>query len=200
MLLFTLAISYLSTFNLPSFLNLTLQVPMQYHSLQHWNLLSPETHPQTGINSIPSGAICLLFSRSMLDIYQPGAFIFQSFSMVSFCLFILFMAEQKDMCSSSPVRTLKLQLAAEEPLTGECWNPPKNKMKKIRHDQGQRGSHNKKIGGTQSCLKSNSYLPGTLGGHKQNLVCIGLREGSSDPHKRLSQTCLWVRVSYGVMS
>ena len=30
------------------------------------------------------------------------------------------------MCSSSPVRTLKLQLAAEQPLTGESWIPPKN--------------------------------------------------------------------------
>ena len=29
------------------------------------------------------------------------------------------------MCSSSPVRTPKLQLTAEQPLTGECWIPPK---------------------------------------------------------------------------
>ena len=29
------------------------------------------------------------------------------------------------MCSSSPVRTPKLQLAAEQLLTGECWIPPK---------------------------------------------------------------------------
>jgi len=27
--------------------------------------------------------------------------------------------------SSSPERTPKLQLAAEQPLTGECWIPPK---------------------------------------------------------------------------
>ena len=30
------------------------------------------------------------------------------------------MAEQKDVCSSSPARTPKLQLAAEQPATGEC--------------------------------------------------------------------------------
>ena len=35
------------------------------------------------------------------------------------------MAEQKDVCASSPVRTPKLQLAAEESLTGEYWIPPK---------------------------------------------------------------------------
>ena len=35
------------------------------------------------------------------------------------------MVEQKDMRSSSPARTPKLQLTAEQPLTGECWIPPK---------------------------------------------------------------------------
>ena len=30
-----------------------------------------------------------------------------------------------DVNSSSPARTPKLQPAAEEPLTGECWIPPK---------------------------------------------------------------------------
>ena len=36
---FTLAISCLTTSNLPWFMHLTLQVPMQYCSLQHWTLL-----------------------------------------------------------------------------------------------------------------------------------------------------------------
>ena len=31
------------------------------------------------------------------------------------------------MPSSSPVRTPKLQVAAEQPLTGKCWIPPKKK-------------------------------------------------------------------------
>ena len=35
------------------------------------------------------------------------------------------MVEFKDMGSSSPVRTPKSQLDAEQPLTGECWIPPK---------------------------------------------------------------------------
>ena len=44
MLMFTLAISCLTTSNLPWFMDLTFQVPMQYCSLQHWTLLpSPVT-------------------------------------------------------------------------------------------------------------------------------------------------------------
>ena len=39
MLMFTLAISCLTTSNLPQFMDLTFQVPMQYCSLQHWTLL-----------------------------------------------------------------------------------------------------------------------------------------------------------------
>ena len=35
------------------------------------------------------------------------------------------MAEQKDARSSSLTRTPKLQLIAKQPLTGECWIPPK---------------------------------------------------------------------------
>ena len=41
MLMFTLAISSLTTSSLPCFTDLTFQVPMQYCSLQHWALLSP---------------------------------------------------------------------------------------------------------------------------------------------------------------
>ena len=44
MLTFTLAISCLISSNLPGFMDLTFQVPMQYFSLQHWTLLlSPVT-------------------------------------------------------------------------------------------------------------------------------------------------------------
>ena len=52
--------------------------------------------------------------------------------------------------SSSSTKTPKLQPAAEQPSTGECWNPPK----KIPHVQGQRRSH-KTVGRAQSHLKSN---------------------------------------------
>ena len=35
------------------------------------------------------------------------------------------MVEQKNVCSFTPVRTPKLQLAAEQPSTGQCWIPSK---------------------------------------------------------------------------
>ena len=48
MSMFTLAISCLTTSNLPWFMVLTFQVPMQYCSLQHWTLLSPPVTSTTG--------------------------------------------------------------------------------------------------------------------------------------------------------
>ena len=54
------------------------------------------------------------------------------------------MVEQKDMCSSSPMRTPKLQLAAEQPSTGICCSPPKKytprpEAKKKPQQDGRRG-------------------------------------------------------------
>jgi len=48
MLMFTLAISCLITSNLPWFINLIFQVPLQYCSLQYWTLLSPPDTSTTG--------------------------------------------------------------------------------------------------------------------------------------------------------
>ena len=56
------------------------------------------------------------------------------------------------MCSSSPVRTPKIQLAAEQPPTGECW---------------QRRSPSKKVGGAKSHLESHLYPPEMLRELKQ---------------------------------
>ena len=84
MLMFTLAISCLSTSNLPWFMDLTFQVPMQYCSLQHWTLLPSPVVSTTGCCfcfgsiSILSGDTSPLFSSSILDIYWLGKFIFQS--------------------------------------------------------------------------------------------------------------------------
>ena len=61
------------------------------------------------------------------------------------------MVEWKDVHSSPLVRTPKLQLAAEQPLTGECWIPPK----KIPHVQRQRRSPSKTVGGAKLHLESN---------------------------------------------
>ena len=61
----------------------------------------------------------------------------------------------KVMCSSSPVWTPNLQLAAEQPWTGECWSPPK---KKISQFQGQRRSPSKTVGGAKLHLESSLIL------------------------------------------
>ena len=81
---FTLAISCLTTSNLPWFMDLTFPVPMQYCSLQHWTLASIISplhnwllfllwpHP-----FILSGVISPLTSNSILGTYRPGEFTFQ---------------------------------------------------------------------------------------------------------------------------
>ena len=92
---FTLAISCLTASNLPWFTDLTFQVPMQYCSLQHQTfLLSPVTS-KAGyclcFGSIPSFFLELFLHGSPVAYWAPtdlGSF---SFSILSFCLFILLM-------------------------------------------------------------------------------------------------------------
>ena len=94
MLTFTLAISCLTTFNLPWFMDLTFQVPMQYCSLQHRILLlSPVTstagycfcfgfHP-----FILSEVSPLLITSSILGTYRPGELLFQYPIILTFHIF-----------------------------------------------------------------------------------------------------------------
>ena len=49
MLMFTLASSCLTTSNLPWFMDLTFQIPMQYCSLQHQTFFYCQSHPQLGV-------------------------------------------------------------------------------------------------------------------------------------------------------
>ena len=81
--MFTLAISCLATSNLPWFMDLTFQVPMQYcslhigpcfchQSIHNWVLFLLWLHP-----FIPSGVISPLISSSILGTYWPGEFVFQ---------------------------------------------------------------------------------------------------------------------------
>ena len=85
--MFTLAISCLTTSNLPWFMDLTFQVPMKYCSLQHqdftfttrhihnWSsfLLWPNHFILTGVVS----KCPLLFPGSILHTFQPGGRIIQ---------------------------------------------------------------------------------------------------------------------------
>ena len=95
MLQFTLAISCLTTFNLPWFMDLIFHVPMQYSSLQHWSLLLSPITSSTGycfcFGSIPSFFLELFLHWSPVAYWAPTHLGSSSFSILSFFLFILFM-------------------------------------------------------------------------------------------------------------
>ena len=92
---FTIAISCMITSNLPWFVDLTFQVPMQYCSLQHRTfLLSPVTSTIGCcfcFGSIPSFFLELFLCWSPVAYWAPTDLGSSSFSVLSFCLFILFM-------------------------------------------------------------------------------------------------------------
>ena len=96
MLTFTLAISCLTTSsNLLWFVDLTFQVPMQYCSLQHQILLlSPVTSTTWccfHFGSISSFSLELFLHLSPIVYWAPTNLESSSFSVLSFCLFMLFM-------------------------------------------------------------------------------------------------------------
>ena len=84
MLTFTFAISCLTTSNLPCFMDLTFQVPMQYCSLQHQTFASITSHIHSWVffllwlhPFILSGVISPLISSSILGTYWTWEFLFQ---------------------------------------------------------------------------------------------------------------------------
>ena len=88
---------------------------------------------------------------------------------------------------SSSVRTPESQIAAEQPQTGECWNPPKKetpcpRAKETLQQDGRSSALMFKIK-PHTCQRCSEDTNKTL-------CAPGPRERSSDPHKRLSQTCL----------
>ena len=93
--MFTLAVSCLTTSNLPWFMDLTFQVPMQYCSLQHRTLLpSPVTSTTGGcfcFGSFSSFFLELFLHWSPVAYWAPTDLGSSSFSVLSFCFFILFM-------------------------------------------------------------------------------------------------------------
>ena len=95
MSMFTLVIFCLTTSNLPWFMDLTFQVPMQYCSLQRRTLLSSPVPFTTGccfcFGSIPSFFLELFLHWSQVAYWASTNLGSSSFSVISFCLFILFM-------------------------------------------------------------------------------------------------------------
>ena len=94
MSMFTLAISCLTTFNLLWFMDLTFQFPMQYRSLQHQTWLPSLVTSTAGycfcFGSIPSFFPELFLHWSPVAYWAPTDLWSSSFSILSFCLFILF--------------------------------------------------------------------------------------------------------------
>ena len=93
MLTFTLAIFCLTTSNLPWFMDLTFQVPMQYCSLQHRTFLLSPVISTSGYcfcsDSIPSFFLGLFLHWSPVAYWAPTNQGGSSFSIISFCLLIL---------------------------------------------------------------------------------------------------------------
>ena len=127
MSMFPLAISCLSTSNLPWFMDLTFQVPMQYCSLQHQILLpSPVTSTIVccfHFGSVSSFFLELFLHWSPVAYWAPTNLGSSSFSVLSFCLFMLFMwfSRQEywsDLPFSSPVDLILSELST---MTCPYW-------------------------------------------------------------------------------
>ena len=92
--MFTLAISCLTTSSLPWFIG-PIQVPMQYCSLQHRTILLSPITSTIGccfyFGSVSSFFLELLLHSSPAAYWAPADLESSSFSIISFCLFILFM-------------------------------------------------------------------------------------------------------------
>ena len=95
MLMFTLAISCFTTSNLPWFMDLTFQAPMEYCSLQHRTLLPSPVTSTAGCcfccDSVSSFFLELFLYWSPVAYWAPADLESSSVSVLSFCLFILFM-------------------------------------------------------------------------------------------------------------
>ena len=95
MSIFTLAISCLTISNLPWFMDLTLQVPMQYYSLQHRTLLLPPVTSTTGhyfrFGSASSFFLDLFLHSSPIAYWASTYLGVQFFSVISFFAFHIFM-------------------------------------------------------------------------------------------------------------
>ena len=111
MSMFTLTISYLITSSLPWFMDLTFQVPMKYCSLQHWTLLPSPVTSTAGyyfcFGSISSLFLELFLHWSTVAYWAPTDLGSSSFSVLSFCLFILFMGfSRQESWSGLPLASL----------------------------------------------------------------------------------------------
>ena len=104
MLMFSLAISCLTTSSLPWFMDLTFQVPKQYCFLQHQTLFSPPDTSASGhcfqFGPASSFLLKLFLHSSPVGFWTPTNLESSSFGVISFYLFILFMGFSRQECWS----------------------------------------------------------------------------------------------------
>ena len=128
--MFILAISCLTTCNLPWFMDLTLQVPMQYCFLHHQTLLPSPVPSTTGccfcFGSISSFFLELFLYSSPVAYCTPTDLGSSSFSVLSFCLFILFMGfSRQEYWSGLPLPSLVDHVLSElSTMTRLSWVAP----------------------------------------------------------------------------
>ena len=127
---FTLAISCFTTSNLPWFMDLTFQVPMQYCSLQHRTLLLSPVPSTTGycicFGSILSFFLELFLHWSQVAYWAPTDLGSSSFSILSFCLIILFMGfSRQEYWSGLPFPSPVDHILSDLPtMTRPSWVAP----------------------------------------------------------------------------
>ena len=120
--MFTLAISWLTTSNLPWFMDLTFQVPMHYCSVQH-QTIHHQTYPQLGGISTSVHSLHSFWNYFSSNIWTPTDLGGSSFSVIPFCLFILFMGFSRQeywsgLPFSSPVDHILSELSS---MTRASW-------------------------------------------------------------------------------
>ena len=127
---FTLAISCLTTYNLPWFMDLTFQVPMQYCSWKHQTLLPSPVISKTGccfcFGSNSSFFLELFLHWSPVAYWAPTDLGSSSFSVLSFCLLMGFMGFSRQEYWSglpfpSPVGHILSELST---MTRPSWVAP----------------------------------------------------------------------------
>ena len=128
-MMFTLAISCLTTSNLP-WMGLTFQVPTQYCSLKHQTLLPSPVTSTTGrcfrFGSVSSFFLELFLHSSPVAYWAPTDLGSSSFGVLSFCHFMLFMGFPRQeywsgLPFSSPVDHVLLELST---MTSPSWVAP----------------------------------------------------------------------------
>ena len=128
MLMFTLVISCLTTSNLPWFMDLTFQVPMQYCPLQHWTLL---------LSPVPSTTCCCFhkFHKYSVLIELPQ-FSPNNESLKNFLKNVF----------SSEIESFLLDLFFRRFLVSSDRNPDLNNNRNVFHHTAEKPSANLVLG------------------------------------------------------